>query len=70
MNNSLIKLPKGTIFCHLTAKDSKGNPIECFVVSKCKTWKTKPKEFSLPVKCDDNVFSITHNTISNWIIKE
>lgn len=35
---------------HATEKDSRGNPRICRVNGKCQTWKTRPLEFSLPVK--------------------
>ena len=37
-------------FKHVSAKDSKGNPIQCRASGKCKTWKTRDADFKLPVK--------------------
>jgi hypothetical protein len=35
---------------HATAKDSRGAPVRCRVNGQCKTWKTRPEDFQLPVK--------------------
>ena len=40
----------GEIFHHVGLKNADGTPTRCCVNGKCKTWKTRPKEFRLPVK--------------------
>ncbi len=37
-------------FHHVTLKDSRGAPVRCRASGKCKTWKTRPEDFKLPVK--------------------
>lgn len=37
-------------FYHVALKNADGTPIRCRVNGKCKTWKTWPDEFRLPVK--------------------
>lgn len=50
LKDDAINLPIGTILHHYTEKGSDGKPIRCKVNGKCKTWKTKPNQFRLPVK--------------------
>lgn len=45
-----VALKHGTILHHNTATQGKGAPLRCRVNGKCKTWKTRPEEFKLPVK--------------------
>jgi len=35
---------------HRWLKNADGTPMRCRVNGKCKTWKTRPDDFSLPVK--------------------
>jgi hypothetical protein len=35
---------------HVSEKNADGTPVRCRVNGKCKTWKTRPNEFRLPVK--------------------
>lgn len=37
-------------FHHVTAKNSDGTPVRCRANGTCKTWKTRPDDFRLPVK--------------------
>lgn len=37
-------------FEHVTAKNADGTPMRCRANGACKTWKTRPLEFCLPVK--------------------
>lgn len=37
-------------FWHMTLKGADGKPIRCRVSGACKTWKTRPNDFKLPVK--------------------
>jgi hypothetical protein len=43
-------LRHGTTLHHKTVKNADGSPCRCRVTGKCKTWKTRPDEFRLPVK--------------------
>ena len=40
----------GTIFYHKTLKNADGSPLRGRVNGKCKTWKTRPDDFRLPMK--------------------
>ena len=44
------KLKHGTELYSSLRKDSRGNPSKVRVSGKCQTWKTRPDDFSLPVK--------------------
>ena len=37
-------------FMHRTLLDSRKKPVVCRVNGACRTWKTRPTEFQLPVK--------------------
>jgi len=37
-------------FWHHSLKNADGTPMRCRVNGACKTWKTRPDEFRLPVK--------------------
>ena len=41
---------RGPTLQTVTLRNSKGAPLYCRVNGKCKTWKTRPDEFRLPVK--------------------
>ena len=43
-------LKHGTELFSSLQKDSRGNPSKVRVSGKCQTWKTRPDDFSLPVK--------------------
>lgn len=43
-------LKHGTELYSSLRKDSRGNPAKVRVSGKCQTWKTRPNDFSLPVK--------------------
>ena len=54
-------------FKHVSAKDSRGNPIKCRATGKCKTWKTRSEEFKLPVKYGlYQSFYITPENAHEW----
>jgi hypothetical protein len=58
----------GTLY-HVTLKDSNGQPSRCRVNGQCKTWKTRPDEFSLPVKHGlYTCFYITGHNAHEWSI--
>ena len=52
---------------HVEKKDSRGFPVVCRVNGKCKTWKTRPEEFCLPVKYGlRGCFHLTHSNCMDW----
>lgn len=62
----------GSRFYHTTlrykrrGKDT-NEPIECRANGKCKTWKTRPNEFRLPVKYGmKECFYITQDNAHEW----
>lgn len=58
---------KGAILHHTRDKGSDGQPVRCRVNGECKTWKTRPKEFRLPVKHGLNrCFNITEWNCEDW----
>ena len=57
-------------FEHTTLKGSDKQPIRCRAMGKCKTWKTRPNEFKLPVKYGlYQSFYITQSNASDWTAK-
>lgn len=62
-----IIAPHGATFEHESLKNKDGSPIRCRKTGKCKTWKTRPKEFRLPVKHGMyHSFHITHVNAHEW----
>ena len=62
-----VKAKIGEIFYHTSMHDSKKQPIKCRVSGKCQVWKTRPLEYSLPVKHGlYSSFYITHLNAINW----
>lgn len=56
------------IFHHTTEKGSDKQPVRCRVNGKCKTWKTRPDDFRLPVKHGlRTYFYITPYNAPDWI---
>lgn len=52
---------------HVTYKDSRGAPVRCRVNGACKTWKTRPDEFQLPVKYGlRTCFYINAHNAAEW----
>ena len=45
-----LALHHGDVLHHKTNKGSDGKPMRCRVMGACKTWKSRPNDFSLPVK--------------------
>ena len=57
----------GTVFYHRSFRNRDGSAKRCRVTGKCKVWKTRPKEFRLPVKVgwkESN--AIDHWTCDQW----
>lgn len=40
----------GKTLYHKKMRNADGTPVRCRVNGRCKTWKTRPEEFRLPVK--------------------
>lgn len=40
----------GQVFHHVSEKNADGTPLRAHVNGQCKTWKTRPLEFRLPMK--------------------
>lgn len=56
-------------FHHVTIKNRDKTPVRCRVNGQCKTWKTKPGEFRLPVKHGlRQCFYITNSNAVDWTI--
>ena len=54
-------------FEHVTLKGSDGKPVRCRAMGACKTWKTRPNDFKLPVKYGlYQSFYITHDNAGEW----
>ncbi len=62
----------GTIFYHETETNADNlTPMRVRVTGKCKTWKTRPTEFKLPVA--RGMYErgyITHENASDWKVNE
>ena len=57
----------GTTFHHVTLKNADGTPVRCRPNGKCKTWKTRPADFKLPVKYGlKECFYITPENADQW----
>lgn len=62
-----MSLSRGTRLVHVSAKQASGSPMQCRVNGMCKTWKTRPNQFSLPVKQNLNDFGyITEQNAEYW----
>jgi hypothetical protein len=62
-----VEAKRRQIFHHVTLKNADGTPARCRVNGKCKTWKTRPNEFSLPVKYGlKECFYITEVNAASW----
>jgi hypothetical protein len=52
---------------HATVRNSDGTAARCRVNGKCKTWKTRPEDFQLPVKHGlRDCFYITPHNAAEW----
>ena len=55
-------------FEHVTIKNKDGTPTRCRAMGQCKTWKTRPDDFKLPVKHGlYNSFYITNDNANEWV---
>ena len=54
-------------FWHRTITNADGTPVRCRKSGKLKTWKTRPRDFKLPVKHGlKNSFYLTPENIGEW----
>jgi hypothetical protein len=54
-------------FYHVTLKNSDGTAVRCRANGRCKTWKTRPDDFRLPVKYGlRECFYITPHNAKDW----
>lgn len=61
---------KGVMW-HMYMKNADGTPLRCRVNGKCKTWKTYPDDFSLPVKHGLRTYgTINHYNAAGWCTPE
>lgn len=59
----------GDIFHHVSAKNADGTPLRGRVNGKCKTWKTRPDEFRLPMKHGlKDYFYIDAENAKDWVV--
>lgn len=57
-----------TRFEHVSLKNRDGTPVRCRASGKCKTWKTRPADFRLPVKHGlRDCFYITPDNAAEWV---
>ena len=62
-----MELKHGDYIFSKLYSDSRGNPVRARVNGKCKTWKTRPEEFRLPMKHGlKSCFNITHDDAHEW----
>jgi hypothetical protein len=56
-------------FHHKTLRNSDKTPVRCRVNGKCRTWKTRPDEFELPVKYGlKECFYINQRNADEWAL--
>ena len=59
------------MFYHVTQKNADGTPIRCRANGQCKTWKSRPFDFRLPVKHGlRDCFYLTPSNADQWTINE
>lgn len=55
-------------FFHVTARNSDGTAVRCRANGACKTWKTRPDDFRLPVKYGlRDCFYLTPSNADEWL---
>lgn len=59
---------RGKTLYHTKQRNADGSAKRCRVMGVCKTWKTRPNEFRLPVKYGMfNSFYITEFNANEWL---
>ena len=62
-----VKAKLGDIFHHVSEKNADDTPLRCRSNGACKTWKTRPNDFRLPVKYGlKQCFYITPSNADQW----
>lgn len=55
-------------FYHVTLRNADGTAVRCRANGACKTWKTRPDDFRLPVKYGlKQCFYITPSNAKDWL---
>lgn len=58
-------------FYHARERNRDGTAVRCRVTGACKTWKTRPEDFKLPVKYGLKMsFYITPANAKDWLTEE
>lgn len=58
-------------FYHRTKRNADGTAVRCRANGACKTWKTRPDDFRLPVKYGlKTCFYITPHNANEWLVDE
>lgn len=58
-------------FYHVRLTNRDGTAVRCRANGKCKTWKTRPGEFQLPVKYGlKDCFYISERNAGEWVIAD
>ena len=61
----------GQVFYHVTAQNADGSAVRVRVSGRCKTWKTRPDEFRLPVKYGlRESLAITHENFKDFLVSD
>lgn len=56
------------MFYHVTARNADGTAVRCRANGRCKTWKTRPDDFRLPVKYGlKRCFYLTPRNADEWL---
>jgi len=62
-----LTLSHGDILHHKRCKNADGTPLRARVNGECKTWKTRKRDFRLPMKHGlRDCFYINHDNGSEW----
>lgn len=60
-----------TAFYHRTLRNADGTAVRCRANGRCKTWKTRPDDFRLPVKYGlRKCFDITPSNAADWLTSD
>lgn len=66
-----MNLNNNAVIHHISDKNRDGTPVRWRVNGKCKIWKTRPEEFSLPIKYGLKVYGkLTHKNCDQFVMPE
>ncbi len=69
--NQAISAKRRDEFHHILLKNVDGSPLRCRANGACKTWKTRPEAFKLPVKYGlRQCFYITEDNAHEWTLAQ